>query len=89
MPWKTRSVMEEKYRFVLECSEPGANVSQICREFGISRSTGSKWLKRYREEGFSGLEEHSRRPLNIPTETPAEIVCEIVSYRRDRPSRGA
>lgn len=89
MPWEARSAMEEKYRFVLECVEPGANVTQICREFGISRSTGNKWLKRYRDEGFSGLEEHSRRPKNSPLETSADMVCEIVNLRLAKPSRGA
>jgi transposase len=31
------------------------NFSQLCRRFGISRKTGHKWLKRYREVGEKGL----------------------------------
>ena len=89
MPWKTRSVMEEKYRFVLECIEAGANVTETCKEFGISRSTGNKWLSRYRKEGYRGLEERSRRPQSSPLLTSAEVVCEIVSLRTAKPSRGA
>ena len=89
MPWKTRDAMDEKCRFVLECEEPGANISELCREYGIARSTGTKILKRYKEEGFRGLEERSRKPNNSPLSTSPEIVCEIVKYREKHKNRGA
>ena len=78
MSWKESDTMSEKFKFVLACSEPGANISNLCVEFDVSRSTGMKWLKRYREEGVSGLLERSRRPHSSPLETSAELVCEIV-----------
>ncbi|MDR1351155.1 MAG: helix-turn-helix domain-containing protein [Zoogloeaceae bacterium] len=34
--------------------------------YGITPATGYKWLRRFREEGVSGLEAHSRRPLYSP-----------------------
>lgn len=77
MPWKERDKMSEKYEFVLCCEEPGANISQICKEFGVVRSTAHKWLKRYREQGIRGLLEQSRRPRSSPLALSGETVLRI------------
>ncbi len=39
MPWKECSVMEERLRFVARLLE-GEAMSELAREFGISRKTG-------------------------------------------------
>jgi lysophospholipid acyltransferase (LPLAT)-like uncharacterized protein len=39
MPWKECQKMDEKLRFVSRHLE-GESISQLCREFGISRVTG-------------------------------------------------
>jgi len=77
MPWKETDAMSEKYKFVLLCQEPGANISQICQEYGVGRSTGNKWLRRYRKAGVTGLLERSRRPLSSTLEISAEVICQI------------
>lgn len=41
MPWRQTSVMEERLRFVARLLE-GEGMSDVCREFGISRKTGYK-----------------------------------------------
>ena len=41
MPWKERSIVEERMRFVLRLKD-GESMSSLCREFGISRVTGYK-----------------------------------------------
>ena len=41
MPWKERSIVEERMRFVLRLND-GESMSSLCREFGISRVTGYK-----------------------------------------------
>lgn len=67
MPWKNQqNTMERKAEFVQMADQPNANMSQLCRRFGISRHTGYKWLRRYRDEGREGLEERSRRPDHSP-----------------------
>ncbi len=63
MPWKETSVMEERIRFVAQALREGVNFSWLCWAFGVSRPTGSRWMKRYRECGsFCDLTERSRRP---------------------------
>lgn len=45
-------------------------MSDMCREFGISRKTGSKLLNRYREEGPVALCDRSRRPVRYANQLP-------------------
>ena len=43
------------------------NISQVCREFGISRKTFYKWWPYYVKEGLPGLKDRSKRPKSHPT----------------------
>lgn len=89
MPWKTEETkMELKAEFVHMADQPNANMSQLCRRFGISRPTGYKWLRRYREQGLEGLSERSRRPHNSPSKTPDAIEQLVVQARRRDPGWG-
>ena len=62
MSWKDVSVMSQRAEFVVLSWVEGANVSELCRRFGVSRKTGYKWLSRYAAEGRAGLVDQSRRP---------------------------
>jgi len=42
--------MDEKVRFVSRHLE-GESISELCREFGISRVTGHKLVDRYKQHG--------------------------------------
>ena len=88
MPWQERRAMSLRIEFVERASKPGANVSALCREFGISRETGHKWLQRFREHGYDGLEERSRRPANSPCATGEEIVLAVLAAREAHPRWG-
>src|SRR5438067_4047916 len=80
--------MSLKLKVIEQASAPGANVSAVCREFGVSRQTGHKWLRRYREQGYLGLVEQSRRPRSSPLVKSEEMVEAIVELRDRRPSWG-
>ncbi len=54
--------MEERLRFVARLPE-GEEMSQLCREFGISRKTGDKIFERYSEHGLKALFDRSRPVL--------------------------
>lgn len=88
MPWTEVTKMESKREFVLMADQPNANISRLCRRFGISRPTGYKWLARYRAEGFEGLAEHSRRPHSSPHKTPDHIEQLVLQARRRDPGWG-
>lgn len=64
MGWKATCAMEERMKFVLALAEEADTMAALCREYGISRKTGYKWQKRYKEGGSAGLAEQSRARLN-------------------------
>ena len=64
MPWKESCTMDERMRFVARLIE-GDRMSELCREFGISRKTGYKIWDRYRHVGIQGLTDRSRRPYRM------------------------
>src|SRR5258707_11059295 len=66
MPFHEGSRMDARLEFVMLASVEGANVRKLCRRFGISPTTGYKWLERWRIEGVTGLQELSRRPQHSP-----------------------
>lgn len=80
--------MSLKMEFVEKARAAGANVAAVCREFGISRETGHKWLRRFEAEGYEGLEERSRRPRGHPLATGEEVVMAVLQAREAHPSWG-
>ncbi len=75
--------MEQREEFVRLALAPGANMSELCRRFRISRAKGYKWLERYRREGGAGLADRSRRPLRSPSRTVAAVEAEVLRIRDD------
>jgi transposase-like protein len=73
--------MDHKREFVGLAMSEGANVRELCRRFGISPTTGYKWLSRHRDQGLAGLIEHSRRPKTSPGRTTAGIEAKVVEVR--------
>jgi transposase InsO family protein len=88
MPWKECSVMDERLRFVARLLE-GEAMSEVCREFGISRKTGYKIFDRYKEHGFEALSDRSRRPVRYANQLPAQIEELLIGLKRDKPHWGA
>jgi hypothetical protein len=66
MSWKERTRVDERVVLVGEYVKGGRSMAELCREFGISRKTGYKWVARYNAEGPSGLDDRSRAPHGHP-----------------------
>src|SRR6185295_4229300 len=81
MPWKERSTMSLRHEFLQLASQPGANFSQLCARFGVSRKTGYKWRQRYQESGAAGLQERSRRPQHTPRRSKQTIEQGVLAVR--------
>lgn len=82
MPWRETSVMEERIRFVALALERKQPLAELCRSFGISRTTGYNWLRRYQEEqSFTALTDRSRAPHQHPNATDPAIVERVVALR--------
>src|ERR1700757_2752884 len=88
MPWKASSVMEERLRFVGRLLD-GESMTDMCREFGISRKTGYKIFDRYKEHGLEALTDRSRRPVRYANQLPPPIEGLIVRLKGEKPHWGA
>lgn len=74
-------MIDQREEFVRLAMAPGANVSELCRRFGISRDKGHKWLRRYRAGGRESLADRSRRPHRSPERTTAATEREVLRIR--------
>jgi putative transposase len=88
MPWKETCTMTERMKFVVLAQEDGASMSELCRQFGISRKTGYKRLERYEAEGMDGLQDRSHAPLHHPYAVSDDVERRILSLRAEHPSWG-
>lgn len=88
MPWETKTVSVLRKEFVLLATQEGANKSEQSRRFNVSRKTGYKWIHRYIEEGYVGLEDRSRRPHQSPGKASGEMEGLVIGVREDHPSWG-
>ena len=88
MPWREHTCMSERNEFVARAIETDANLGALSRLFGVSRKTGYKWLRRYRDEGPAGLIDRSRRPRCSPTRTSHELEARVCALRKQHPAWG-
>jgi transposase InsO family protein len=86
MPWERRTVEEQRREFA-QAAAKCSNFSALCREFGIDRHTGYKWVNRY--AACEPLTDRSRRPHTSPSRTPEEVELLILAVRADNPGWGA
>ena len=86
MGWMETCAVEERMRFVMAIMEREEAFAAVCRQFGVSRKTGYKWLERYLEDGFEGLLDRSRAPLHHPQAMTREIAERCLEVRRGHPT---
>lgn len=60
----------------------GWAVAHTAKAQGVSRQCAHRWIKRFREEGESGLLDRSSRPRHCPSQTSVEIEEMVVAKRR-------
>lgn len=88
MPWNEASVMSLRLEFVQLALHEGTNFSELCRRYHVHRTTGYKWLKRYKQFGIKGLEDRSRCPQTSPNKTAKKVEQRVIAVRRKHPSWG-
>ena len=64
------------------------SMAEFCRQYGIQRRIGYKWVKRDDELSPEGLADRSRTPSTHPNRTPDKIVGRIIKVRSDHPLWG-
>jgi transposase InsO family protein len=71
-------------RTLIERIQAGRPVAHVAAEMGISRAAAYKWWRRFRAEGWAGLQDRSSRPQRCPQQTPRVLERRIERLRRSR-----
>ena len=87
MPWGERTVSQMREEFVKRALAQEKSKSALCREYGISRPTGDKWIARYLDG--EAMNDRSRKPRASPGRTPPDKEELVVDYRKQHPAIGA
>jgi putative transposase len=88
MPWKNHTMKDVRKEFALKALAAGANLTALCREYGVTRKTGRQWRDRARQDGINFLAERSRRPRHSPGELKESVVCTVVRLKVSHPRWG-
>lgn len=87
MPWNERTVNHMRTEFVIRALSREKSKAALCREYGITRRTGDKWIKRH-ILGES-MNDRSRAPKKHGRRIDPDIEEIIVSKRQEYPAIGA
>ncbi len=75
-------------RLIVEVDATDLNVSEFCRQHGVSRWFFYDLRRRFREQGPGVLEPGSRAPLRVSNKTPGWIEDLIVELRKELNDQG-
>jgi transposase InsO family protein len=89
MPWRVSSVLKQRVRFVTEWESQDWSLAELCRDYGITRSTGYKWLARYELSGIEALGDQSRAAHVHSNQTSDEVQEMILELREKHTRWGA
>ena len=89
MPWKRTTIMEQKIEFICEWRTGKYTITELCRNFEISRPTAYKLISRFEKQGFEGLKKQSRAPMKHPNSTKENIIESILNLKAEYKLWGA
>ena len=81
MPWKETETVKLREEFVLKALGQHLPLTRLCEEYGISRTTGHKWMERFRQGGLPALYDMSRRPKASPNALKEDVICELIRIK--------
>ena len=87
MPWERKTVDDQRRKFAAQAMLGEKSLSALCREYGISRPTGYKWLERYRNG--ESMQDRPHTPFRKPFKTSRETELRIMDVRDAHPTWGA
>lgn len=87
MPWECRSVETIRKEFVAKAIMGEVSISELCRQYSISRPTAYKWIERYRNG--DNMSDKSHEPFIKPLKTSPEKEYLIIETRINHPTWGA
>jgi transposase InsO family protein len=81
------SVVALRFKVMKRAKETG-NVSEACRQFGISRTLFYRWRRRYLDYGDAGLLPRPHRPQRWARQSAPELEHAVLAYALAWPTHG-
>lgn len=88
MGFRETCAMDERVRFCVFVERGEVSMSELCRQFGISRKTGYEVLRRWRSGGAEALAPRSHAPHHCPHALGDASREAVLALRRRYPSWG-
>jgi len=88
LPWEVTEPMKERQRLVQAYFTRRYAVTELAEDFGVSRKTAHKWLRRFAEYGPAGLADRPHAAHSQPNATPQAVVAAIIREKRAHPTWG-
>ena len=63
MPWKETDAVTERIKFIEDWLSRKYSMTELCKKHEVSRKTGYKTIKRFKEGGVPALYDQSRAAL--------------------------
>jgi transposase InsO family protein len=89
MPWKETTIMNQKIEFICEWRTGKYTITELCKQFEISRPTAYKMIDRFENKGYEGLREEPRTPGKHPATTKDYLVEAILKLKEEHERWGA
>lgn len=84
-----QNLVNQRELFVMAHLAGGTSMAELCREYGVSRKTGYKWVQRFFDGGMPALMDRSRMPRAHPLAIDEATVDAIVALKERYPTWGA
>jgi putative transposase len=88
MPWHKTCAMDERMAFTVAWQGDELSFAALCRQYGVSRKTGYKWIGRFEACGLDGLKDRSSAAHRHPNEVDAATAEAVIAVRTAHPSWG-
>ncbi|HLF79685.1 MAG TPA: integrase core domain-containing protein [Dehalococcoidia bacterium] len=88
MPWEVTGPVKERQRLVQAFVTGRYTVTELAEDFGVSRKTAHKWLRRFAESGPVGLANRPHSAHSHPNATPDDVVSAIIRKKLAHPTWG-
>lgn len=81
-------IIAHRRRRLLELADELGNVSEACRQLGVSRTRYYEWKKMADQYGLDALTPKARRLPQLPNATPTHVVAELLTIAVTEPTLG-
>ena len=88
MPWLETDPVQQRERFIADVHAGLNSMTELCEHYGISRTSGYKWVTRAAEGGRAALADRSRAPRHCPHRIPEAMAARLCAASRAHPRWG-